>query len=98
MSDEFRYGQRLYYVPKFDARLARHVPITQLRLSQVPPSLVLGHHMLIFPRKQQNGKLAQTRIGSFWISKAAYEVHRARLFKPVWRRLLGLARPGKLNG
>ncbi len=98
MSDEFRYGQRLYYVPKFDARLARHVPITQLRLSQVPALLVLGHHMLISPRKQQNGKVAQTSIGSFWISKAAYEVHKARLSESLWRRLLGLARPGKLNG
>ncbi len=36
MSHRFKYGERLYYVPKFDRRLARYVMITQLRLSHVP--------------------------------------------------------------
>lgn len=89
MSYRFKYGERLYYVPKFDSRLARHVMITQLHLSQVPPLLVLGHHIRISPREQKNGKVAQTRIGSFWISKEAYETHRANSSQP-FRRLLSL--------
>jgi hypothetical protein len=93
MSDQFRYNQRIYYVPRFDKRLARHVPITQLRLSQEPPLLVLGHHIRISPRPQTNGRIAETGAGSFWISKDAYEAYEAHPAKTFWRHWLAWLHP-----
>jgi hypothetical protein len=98
MRYEFKYNQKIYYVPEFDKRLARHIPITQLRLSQVPPLLELGCQVRLSPRSQANGKVGQTGAGTFWISKEAYEAYEARtfkqllqcLFKKVWPAIQSL--------
>jgi hypothetical protein len=102
MPEEFKYGDRIYYVPRLDKRLTRYLPVTAVRMSLVPPLLILGHTIVIRPRQKQNGIVATDRIGSFWISKEAYKAHRAFLSLPLWRRLslrLGFAPgQGKRNG
>ncbi len=81
----FRFGAQIYYVPKFDPRLARYIPITCLRLSLNPPLLVLGHHLAISPKLQENGNIARDFVGTYWISKEAYEAYNAR--EGIWRRI-----------
>ena len=71
-------------MPKFDVRLSRYVPITCLRLVLNPPLIVLGNHLVISPNLRSNGMLARNRVGSFWISKEAYEAFGAQ---SLWRRL-----------
>ncbi len=88
MSAEFSYGDRIYYVPKFDTRLARYLPVTCVRLSSKPPILVLGHHIVISPERRASGSVARDRVGSFWVSKEAYEADLAWRAQPVWRRYL----------
>ncbi len=87
MSEELKFGGRIYYVPRYDSRLARYILITRVRLSHPPPIVVLGEHVVISPNKKKNGNVAKTKIGSFWVSKEAYEAHQAYLSQPVWRRL-----------
>jgi hypothetical protein len=84
MENRYRYGQYVYYVPKYDQRLARYVPITRLHLSLNPPMVVLAHHLVIAPRLDKRGNVASDRVGTYWISKEAYEAHRAR--PSVWQR------------
>jgi hypothetical protein len=87
MQHTFRFGDEIYYVPKFDARLARYIPITRLRLTLTPPLLILGHHLVISPKPSKNGNIAYDNVGSYWLSKEAYEAHRAAKAQPLWRRL-----------
>jgi hypothetical protein len=85
MRHTFRFGAKIYYVPKFDDRLARYVPITSLRLALKPPILILEHHLVISPKLGKNGNIARDRVGSYWISKEAYEASRAP--GALWRRI-----------
>ena len=87
MQKSFRLGESIYYVPKHDARLARYVPITRLRLSLTPPILVLGHHLVISPKLWKNGNIARDWVGSYWVSKEAYEAYRAIGQQSLWCRM-----------
>ncbi len=87
MQKSFRLGESIYYVPKHDARLARYVPITRLRLSRTPPILVLGHHLVISPKLWKNGNIARDWVGSYWISKEAYEAYIAIVQQSFWYRM-----------
>ena len=89
MENRYRYGQRVYYVPKYDQRLARYVPITRLHLSLNPPMVVLAYHISIAPRLDKWGNVARDRVGTYWISKEAYEAHCAR--PSAWQRLTAWA-------
>ena len=98
MSVEYSYGCQIYHVPKFDARLARYLPVTRVRLSSKPPIVVLGHHIVISPERKANGSVARDRVGSFWVSKEAYEAYLAWRAQPVWRRYLWQPCPAGRKG
>jgi hypothetical protein len=87
MQHQVRLGTQIYYVPNFDERLAHYVPITRLHLSLAPPLVTLGRHLVIAPKPSPDGSVARDRVGGYWISKAAYETHRARQAQCLWRRL-----------
>jgi hypothetical protein len=73
--DGFRPGGRIFYVPETEPRLARYVEITRIQALDRFPLLVLGEHIVITPSKIAGGKVAQDQVGSFWLSKEAYEAH-----------------------
>lgn len=87
MQHSFRLGERIYYVPQYDTRLARYVPITRLRLSLTPPIIILGHHLVLSPRPSKDGNIARDYVGSFWISKEAYEAYRIGRQQSLWHRI-----------
>jgi len=90
MRSEFNFGDRIYYVPKFDKGRTRYLPVTAVRLSLVPPLLILGENIVIHPQKKKNGNIARDSIGSFWMSKEAYDAHQARRSRSIWQRLPAL--------
>ena len=73
MNPTFSVGLPVYYVPRYDARLAKYVPVTRIHRSLKPLLLTLGEQLVIAPNLARNGKLAQDRGGSYWISKEAFE-------------------------
>ncbi len=87
MQPQVRLGAQIYYVPKFDAALARYVPVTRLHFSLNPPLVTLGHHLVIEARPSLDGTLGRDRVGTYWISKEAYEAHQARKAQSIWRWL-----------
>ncbi len=87
MRNDFNPGDRIYYIPKFDKGSTRYLPVTAVRFSLVPPLLIFGENIVIQPKKKKNGNIAKDSIGSFWVSKEAYEAHQARLSQYIWQRL-----------
>ncbi len=89
MQHQVRLGEEIYYVPKYDERLARYFPVTRLHLSLVPPLLTVGRDLVISPRPYADGAIARDKIGGFWISKDAYEAYKARRAQSMWARICG---------
>jgi hypothetical protein len=79
-------GAQVYYVPRYDERLARYLPVTRVHFSLVKPLVTLGHQLVIAPRPSADGTVARDKIGDYWISKDAYEAHRTRRGRSMWRR------------
>jgi hypothetical protein len=89
MRHDLRLGSQVYYVPRFDERRARYVPVTRLHLSLAPPLVTLGHQLVIAPEPAADGSVARDNVGDYWVSKDAYEAYRARKAQSMWRRLRG---------
>jgi hypothetical protein len=79
----------IYYVPKYDERLAQYFPVTRLHPSVVPPLVTVGGDLVIAPKPSADGKIARDALGGFWISKDAYEAHKARVGRSFWGRIRG---------
>lgn len=86
MQYNVKLGSQIYYVPRFDERRARYVPVTRLHLSLAHPLLTLGQGLVIKPKPAADGIVARDTVGDYWISKDAYEAYQARQEQSLWRR------------
>ncbi len=89
MRHQVRLYSQIYYVPQYDERLARYFRVTRLHLSVVPPLITLGSDVVIAPKPSSDGKIAGDKLGGYWISKDAYEAHKARRAQSWWGRIFG---------
>lgn len=86
MQYQVSLGAQVYYVPRYDERLARYLPVTRVHFSLVKPLVTLGHQLVIAPKPAADGSVARDKIGDYWISKDAYDAYRMRRGRPLWRR------------
>ena len=75
MRHNLRLGSQVYYVPRFDERLARYVPVTRLHLSLAPPLVTLDHQLVIAPGLRRTGASLATTL--------AITGFRKTLMKPI---------------
>jgi hypothetical protein len=87
MQSQVKLDTPIYYVPEYDERLARYVPVTRLHLSVIPPLVTVGGDLVIEPKPSADGKIARDKIGGYWISKDAYEADKARRARSLWGRI-----------
>jgi hypothetical protein len=68
-------GAEVYYVPASNAEVGRYVPVWNL-----DRDLISGDGLPVYALKvSREGRIAQGRHGSYWISQEAYEAQKSRV-------------------